>query len=364
MSDILAYIGTYTRTEPHVAGKSQGIHILRFDPATGAFSPQSVAPNNDNPSFLTLDAAGTHLYSVNEVGDFEGQAGGGVSAYAIDPDSGELTLLNQQFSGGPAPCYVTIDSGSRHVLVANYSGGSVMMLPVQEDGSLGPASDFKQHAGHSVNPQRQEAPHAHSVTIDPCGAFALAADLGLDQIVVYRLDHEQGKLLANDPVAGEANPGAGPRHIDFHPNGQYAYVINELDSTITVYNWNADDGRLTPVQTVSTLPDNFTGNSTCADIHLSRDGRFLYGSNRGHDSIAVFSVNAETGQLSSLGHTATGGKTPRNFALDPTGQYLLVANQDSDNIVTFRIDADSGRLQSTGHEISVPTPVCIKFLTR
>jgi len=299
------------------------------------------------------------LYAVGEVGSFGGKNGGVVDAFAIDPKSGKLTLLNQQSSQGPGPCHLMVDHSGKCVVVANYSGGSVACLPIQDDGRLGEATCFVQHQGASVHPQRQQGPHAHGVNIDAANRFAFVADLGLDKVMVYRLDASQGKLTANDPAWLATAPGAGPRHFAFHPSGRYAYVINELNSTITALGYDAERGTLQALQSVSTLPDGFRGNSTGAEVEVHPSGKFVYGSNRGHDSIAAFAVDDGTGKLRLVGHEPTQGKTPRNFAIEPGGKYLLVANQEGHNIVVLRINPDSGELRATGNTVEVSSPVCI-----
>jgi 6-phosphogluconolactonase len=302
------------------------------------------------------------LYAVGEVDRFGGQKGGLLSAFAIDPQSGTLTLLNQQSTRGPGPCHVAVDRTGRWALVANYSGGSVACLPIQPDGRLGEATGFVQHKGSSVNPQRQQGPHAHAAYFDAAGGVVFVPDLGLDKVMIYRFDAHKGRLTPGSPPWVAMAPGAGPRHMAFHPNGRFAYVINEIDSTVTALAYDAARGALEPIQSVSTLPEGFHGKSTTAEVAVHPSGKLLYGSNRGHDSIAAFAIDAQTGKLRLIGHESTQGKTPRNFAIDPTGSYLLAANQDSDNVVVFRIDAQSGKLQATGHSIQVPAPVCVEFV--
>ena len=355
---VLVYIGTYTR------GESEGIYVYRMDPATGALEYSSKAGGIENPSFLDTDPSGRFLYAVAEVGESSVGHGGAVNAYSIAPGSGELTYLNQQSTLGNQPCHLSIDQTGRYVLVANYGSGSVCVFPIEGDGRLGESTDFVQHAGSSVNPERQEGPHAHSIVIDAANRFAFAPDLGIDKVMIYRLDLSQGKLIPGDQGSVDVGPGAGPRHFDFHPNGRYAYVINELGSTVTAFAYNRSSGSLSRLQSVSTLPEGFEGTSHTADVHVSPSGKFLYGSNRGHDSIAVFGIDESTGELSYVDREPTQGETPRNFAIDPTGAFLLAANQDTDTIVTFRIDQQTGKLQSTGHVAEVPTPVCLKFLVR
>ena len=299
---------------------------------------------------------------VAEIEEFEGQPTGTVSAYSISQDTGELTYINRRLTGGTIPCHVQVNRAGNSLLLANYGSGSVASFPIEDSGGLGEAVSAFQHEGSSVNPERQEGPHAHSINLDPANRFAFVPDLGTDRVMFYRFDAETGILEPNDPPFVEAEPGSGPRHFDFHPNGRHAYVINELASTITAYDYDAERGALSPIHTVSTLPEGFQGSTTCADVHVSSDGRFVYGSNRGHDSIARFSVDQESGRLTPTGHTPTQGRTPRNFGIDPSGELLLAANQDSDTIVTFRIDQASGDLIPTGHVAEVPMPVCLKFV--
>ncbi|MGI8912632.1 MAG: lactonase family protein, partial [Chloroflexota bacterium] len=310
-------------------------------------------------SFLVLHPSGRFLYTVNEVYTADS---GAVSAYAVDAISGGLTFLNRQPSHGGAPCHLALDAAGHALLVANYQTGSVAVLPIAEDGCLGSASDVLQHVGSSINAQRQQGPHAHSVTFDPDGRFVLVCDLGLDKILVYRFDGERGKLVPHATPWAEVRAGAGPRHLDFHPSGRWVYAINELDSTIDVFAFDREAGTLLSLQHVSTLPPDIKGTNHCADIHVAPSGRFVYGSNRGHDSIAVFGVDDHTGRLSPVGHTATNGRTPRNFAIDPTGSWLFVANQDSDSIVPFHVDAQNGHLEPAGPPVAVPTPVCVRMM--
>jgi len=273
-----------------------------------------------------------------------------------------LTPLNQQSSGGAAPCHISLDREGKWLLGANYSGGSVFVLPIGEDGKLGEATALVKHEGRSVDPRRQTAPHAHSINLGPAGRFAFAADLGLDKVLIYRFDAAKGTLTPNDPPFAAAAPGAGPRHFSFHPTGKWAYAINEMNCTVTAYACDAAKGALAPIQSISTLPKGFEGNNSCAEVLVHPLGRFLYGSNRGHDSIAVFAVDAGTGRLTALGHEPTGGKHPRNFRIDPAGKYLLAANRDTNNVVVFGIDAATGGLKPTGHSVSVPGPNCVKML--
>lgn len=354
--EMLLYVGTYT------SKGSKGIYVYRMNLLTGELKHLSTVEGIINPSFLTIDAGRRYLYAVNEVEDYAGKSSGAVSAFAIDKRTGNLKFLNQQSSQGGAPCYITLDRTGRFALVANYGGGSVSVLPVQADGSLGAASDVVQHKGASINPKRQASPHAHCVVLDDAGRYAYVADLGLDKVMIYRFDARQGKLVPNTQSSAATKPGAGPRHFTFHPSGRYAYVINELDSTLTAYSFDKKIGTLKEVQTVSTLPANFSGVNYCADVHVAPSGRFIYGSNRGHDSIVAFAIDKAIGRLNYVGHESTGGKTPRNFAIDPTGRWLLAANQNSDTIAVFRIDERAGKLTPTNRLTESPTPVCLKLI--
>ena len=354
--ELLLYIGTYT------SGRSEGIYIYRMNLMTGELKHFKTVKGVVNPSFLAIDSQRHHLYAVNEVMELAGKPGGGVSAFAIDEKSGDLRFLNQQSSLGGAPCHVTVDRTGKFVLVANYGGGNVSVLPIQRDGSLGAATDMVQHQGSSINTQRQKGPHAHCIILDRSNRYAFAADLGLDKIMIYRFDAKKGKLTSHKAPSAQVKLGAGPRHFTFHPHSSYAFVINELDSTVTAFIYDGVRGTLKEVQTISTLPEGFSGTNYCADIHVSPSGKFLYGSNRGHDSIVAFAIDERTGKLTLIGHESTRGKTPRNFTIDPTGKFLLAANQGSDTVVSFRIDPVKGSLSPTGHVTEVPTPVCLKLI--
>ena len=363
---MLVYIGTYTR-----AG-SDGIYAFRFDDRTGALRPIGLAAKTSNPSFLVVHPNGRWLYAANEDETYEGQKSGAVSAFAIDRATGRLTLLNQQSSHGAAPCHLALDRTGRYLLVANYTGGNVAVLPIEFDGRLGKSSAVAQHTGSSVDHERQEGPHAHAVLMDETNRFALAADLGADKVFVRRFDADRG-ILTGDARQGDAAdraepstvslpPGSGPRHLAFAPSYKRLYVINELSSTISAFGWNAANGMLTAEQRVSTLPAGVSASNTTAEITLHPSGRFLYGSNRGHDSIAVFRVDPGTGALTFVEHEPAGGRTPRNFAIAPGGHWLIAANQDSNSVVTFRIDQQTGALERAGNAATVPLPVCVTFV--
>jgi 6-phosphogluconolactonase len=349
------YFGTYTSGR----NASKGIYRSVFDTDTGVLSPPVLAAEAKNPSFIEIHPNGKYLYAVSESGDT-----GTVGAYVIDPDTKNLKLLNTRPSGGSSPCHVNIDHAGKNVLVANYGSGSVSVIPIKPDGSLAEPSCFVQHEGSSVNPQRQKGPHAHSVNISPDDYFAFVADLGLDKIMIYRLDVDKGIITPNDPPFVEIKPGSGPRHFTFGVDGKYAYVINEMGGTIIAFAYNPASGALTEIQTISTLPDNFTGFNACAEVCVHPNGRFLYGSNRGNDSIAVYQIDPTKGTLTFVERETADIKTPRNFNIDPTGKFCLVANRGGDNVVVFRIDQKSGILEPTGNKISIGKPVCIRFLKK
>ena len=348
------YFGTYTSRGENA---SKGIYRSVLDLETGKLSNPVLAAEVRNPSFLEIHPNGKFLYAVSESG-----GAGSVSAYALDRDAADLKFLNQQPSGGANPCHVSIDHAGRNLLVANYGGGSAAVIPIKSDGKLGEPTGFVQHEGSSVNPRRQKAPHAHSINVSPDNRFAFVADLGIDKIMIYRLDIEKGTLVANNPPFAKVKPGAGPRHFAFHPNGRFAYVINELDCTVTAFAYESASGALTQLQTITTLPNGFDGSNSCAEVRVHPGGKFLYGSNRGHDSIVVYKVDLAKGTLTFVEHETANIKTPRNFNIDPTGRFCLVANQGGDSVVVFRIDRQTGALEPTGHKISVARPVCVRFL--
>lgn len=356
--EYLVYFGTYT------GPKSQGIYACRFNPETGRVTPPGLAAESRNPSFLAVDPSRRFLYAVNEVGDYQGQKSGGVSAFSIDRTTGKLTFLNEVASRGADPCHVSLDKRGKYVLVANYTGGSVAVFPVLKEGRLGEASAFAQHHGSSVNRERQEGPHGHMISVTADNRFALAADLGLDELLVYRFDAARGSLAPNDPPFAQVPAGAGPRHFAFHPSGKFVYVINEMGSSITTFSYDGSRGALSELETVSTLPRDFKGENDCAEIAVYPSGKFLYGSNRGHDSIAVFAIDPQKGTLTLIQDVSTQGKTPRHFAIDPTASFLFAANQASDNVVVFRIDRATGRLTPTGQVLDVPSPVCVTFVEK
>ena len=362
----LVYVGTYTEdilfgTGQILEGKGEGIHIYRMDPVTGALSPHETAREVKNPSYLAFHPTGRFLYAVNELKSYKGEATGTLSAFSIDADTGRLRFIDKVATHGTDPCHVTVDGTGKYALVANFASGSVAILPIREDGGLEEATQVIQHQGSGLDPVRQKGPHAHSVALDASNRFAYIPDLGLDKLMIYSFDAERGKLEPHDQPWLETKSGAGPRHFVFHPNKRYAYLINELNSTIQSLGYDGETGSVEEIQTVPTLPEGFRGNSSCADIMVEPKGRFLYASNRGHDSIAVYRIDAGSGRLSPVGHESTGGRTPRNFTINRSGTFLFAANQDTDNVVHFRIDGQTGSLKPTGQVTPAPTPVCLKI---
>lgn len=356
--EYFVYFGTYTKA------KSKGIYRARLDTATGRLSQAEVAAECQDPAFLAVHPTEKFLYAIDEGSDPARTPGRGVRAYAVDGRTGALTFLNEHSAGGSGPCHLTVDPDGKCVLVANYSGGSVAALPLSPDGRVGAPRAVVQHTGSSVHPTRQKQPHAHGIYVAPGKRFALTPDLGIDRVLVYRLDAANSQLSANSPAFAALPPGSGPRHLAFHPSGKFVYVINELLCTMSVFGFDAQRGELKELQNISTLPAGETvkpGFST-AEVMAHANGKFLYGSNRGHNSITAFAIDASTGRIKQIENTPTQGKAPRHFAIDPTGTWLLAENQGSDSVVVFRIDADSGRLTPTGQTFEVPVPVCAVFV--
>jgi 6-phosphogluconolactonase len=341
-------IGTYTKRT------SEGIYVYKFNSKTGEATYVSTAKGVKNPSFLDISSNKKNVYSVGEV---EGE--GAVNSFSFDKKTGILQLLNSQGSGGANPCHISVDKTGKYAIVGNYTGGSLSILPIKTDGTLEKATQTIQHEGKGVNPDRQEKAHVHSVNIAPNNIDIFVPDLGTDKIVTYKLDDQTGKLSEGKPAFTKMEDGAGPRHFTLSPNGKYGYVIQELNSTITVFDYSK--GKLKAKQTISTLPKDFKDKNACADIHISPDGKFLYGSNRFHDTIAMFSINPTNGKLTYIGEESVMGKIPRNFGIDPSGKFVLVANQESDNITIFERNVTTGKLKFTGKEIKVSMPVCLKF---
>ena len=355
--DYFVYVGTYTEQ----SAKGKGIYVYRLDGASGDITSLGLAAETTNPSFLAIHPNQRFLYAVNEISSYEGQNSGGVSAFAIDHSTGKLTFLNEVASRGADPCYITVDKTGKYVLVANYTGGSVAVFPILADGRLGETTSFVQHRGHGTNPERQEGPHAHSINLSPDNRYALVDDLGLDELLVYRFNAATGRLSPNDPSFAKLDPGAGPRHFAFRPGGRFAYVISEMQSTVTAFQYDAASGAVHAVQTIKTIPSDFSGHNDAAEVEVAPTGKFLYASNRGHDSIAVFAIDAGKGTLTPIEYISTQGKTPRSFEIDPSGSLLFAADQESHKIVIFRIDTSTGRLMPAGKALDVPSPVCIKF---
>ncbi len=356
--DMLVYVGTYT------GEKSKGIYVTRLNSATGQLTPPELAAEVTSPSFLAVHPTRNLLYSVNEINTLQGKPGGGVSAFSIDRATGKLTLLNQESSVGAGPAHLIVDKEGRNVLVANYGGGSVAVLPIDKEGKVKPASSFVQHTGSSINPSRQKEPHAHSINVDAADRFAYVADLGLDKVLVYRYDSAKATLTPNDPPFATVKPGSGPRHFALHPTGKFAYVINELTCSVTAFANDPARGSLTEIQTASTLPDStpmqpqFSG----SEVQVHPSGKFLYAANRGHDTIAVFTIAQASGRLTLVQNQLTLGSTPRGFGIDPDGKFLLAGNQRSDSLIVFRIDQQTGRLTPTGQKLDIGAPVSVKFV--
>jgi len=354
----LVYFGTYTRN------KSKGIYVSRFTPSDGKLSPPELAAESVNPSFVALHPKGQFLYAVGETNTFQDQKTGSVAAFSIDRATGQLKLLNQLSSRGGGPCHLAVDRTGKNLLVANYGGGSVACFPLKPDGSMAESSAFIQHTGSGPNRSRQQGPHAHQVVLSPDNRFAFVPDLGLDSVMIYRFDPAKGSLTPHDPPFAKTAPGSGPRHMAFHPKGRFAYVICEINNTVTVLAYNAGKGVFTELQTATTLPKDFTGSSSTAEIEVHPNGRFLYGSNRGHNSIAVYSLDAAKGTMTYLENVPTQGNTPRCFAIDPSGSFLIAVHERSENAVVFKIDPKTGALTPTGQTLEVGTPVSLQFLSR
>ncbi|MGA2786337.1 MAG: lactonase family protein [Verrucomicrobiota bacterium] len=350
-ADTFVYFGT------HRSGPGIGFSLAHFDTDTGALTKPQFITEAVEPAYFVIHPDGRHLYTCNS-----SKTTGAISAYVIDPKTGRLTLLNQKPSGGADPSYITLDKTGHYALVANYQGGNISVLTINPDYTLGAKTAFEQHTGRSVDPERQTRPFAHSIVVDPSNRFALVADLGLDKVFVYRFNEQDGSLTPNDPPFATVKPGSGPRHVKFDSNGKWVYVINEMGCTVTGFKWNAEKGSLKEFQTISTLPEGFKGTNTCAELLIHPNGRFLYGSNRGNDSIAVFAINQKNGKLTLVERVASQGKWPRNFTFDPTGKWILCSNHNSDNAVVFRVDGATGKLTQVGQPVAVPFPFCTRFL--
>jgi 6-phosphogluconolactonase len=349
-ADMFVYFGS------HSSRPGAGFSLAHFDTDTGILTKPEFLLEAKEPAYFIIHPDGRLLYTCNS------GAPGGVSAYAIEPHTGRLTLLNRVLAGGVDTSYLSLDRTAHYVLAANYDGGNIAVFALKTDGTIGDYTAFVQHTGRSTNPQRQTHAYAHSIITDPSNRFVFVADLGVDKLFVYRFAEKNGSLTPNTPAFVSIAPGSGPRHVKFHPNGRWVYLINEIASTVVAFNWDAANGTLAEFQTISTLPAGFTGTSACAELEVHPNGKFLYGSNRGHDSLAVFAIDAVTGRLTPVEHVPSGGKTPRNFAFDPTAHWIICTNHGSDNAVVFRVNENTGRLTRTGDPVSVPGPFCERFL--
>ena len=356
----LVYVGTYTATG------SKGIYNYRFDPKTGKLTPIGVAAQIANPSFLATDPQHRFLYAVTEMGQEPGadsyKKNGSISSFSMDRKTGALTFLNKVDAGGGGSCHLVVDKTGKMLFVANYGSGNVASFAIKPDGSIGERTGFNQHSGSSVDPARQKGPHAHAVVLSPDNRFLFVPDLGMDQIKIYRVDAAKGTFTANDPGYATVKAGLGPRHFTFGRGAKFAYALCEMGSSVAVFSYNPVKGSLTPVQTISNLPDGFTGIDNSAEIEMDRSGRFLYASNRGNDSITVFAVDPAKGTLTKVQVVPTQGNIPRNFALDPTGKYLIAANQKSNSLVVFSVDPQDGKLKAAGQMLDIPSPVDILFV--
>jgi 6-phosphogluconolactonase len=354
--DSWVFFGTHVDTAGH------GISVARFDSRTGILSRPEFLLESASPGYFVFDSTGRHLYTTNSVNTFRGEAAGAVSAYSVDPATAKLSLLNQVSSVSANPAYVSLDATGHTLFVANYTGASVAAFAIEPDGSIGERTAYVKYTGHGADAVRQSQPHPHSIHVDPTNQFVLVPDLGLDQVHIYRFDAALGTLTPNGPPFTQLEPVSGPRHMVFSGNGHFAYLLSEMANTVTVLSWDATRGTLTELQKVSTLPDGYSAPSTAAEVRLDPSGRFLYASNRGANTLAVFSVDAATGELTQVQQISTQGKFPRNFEFDPTGRWLIVANHDSENVVVFAIDAATGRLTQHQPPVSVPYPFAVRFL--
>ena len=351
------FVGTYTGGD----SISKGVYSCEFDAETGKLSDPVLAAELTNPSFLAIHPSGKYLYAVNEVSEGPGRGNGAVTALTINAD-GTLTKINHQASEGGAPCHCNVDATGTNLLIANYGGGNVAVYPISEDGSLKPVSCNIQHEGSSVDKSRQEAPHAHSINVSSDNKFAYAADLGLDKIMIYKLDAEAHTLSPANQPAALVTPGGGPRHFSIHPSGKFAYTNNEMTMVVTGFSRNPEDGSLRAIQEISTSPAGFNGRKSTAECLVHPSGKFLYVSNRGHETITAYTIDQETGLLTYVENEPTGGKEPRNFFIDPSGKWLLAENQNSDTVYVFSIDQQTGALKQTGDFVTVGRPVCIRMV--
>lgn len=352
----IAYIGTYTQ------GESEGIYAFELDTETGHLKEKGCLAKLENPSYLAIDRLNRYLYSVMETDNFNGTPSGAVAAYKIHPETGELAPINFSATRGKVPCHISTDRANKILFAANYRDGTVSSFPLQEDGSIGPVSEILRHEGCGPNKERQEKAHAHFVSLVPEEKYLCAVDLGIDKLMLYRYDSSTGRLTLDQDRSLSIRPGSGPRHMAFHPDSNFAYLVNELSSDIVVLKYSPRDFTFKEEQYISTLPEGYTGETTCAAIHVSPDGNYVYASNRGHDSIAIFRISKQTGKLEPIDYSPVLGNSPRDFSIDPTGKFLYAANQDSNTITSFSIDRESGKLQPLEQVISLPSPVCIKFI--
>ncbi|QYR22680.1 lactonase family protein [Paenibacillus sp. sptzw28] len=351
---LFIFAGSYAEPEEN------GVHVYAFDENTGELTLTDQFAGLKNPTFLNVDDRNLKLYAISEGANSEGKKIGQAAAFAIDPAAGTLRFLSRADTVAAPTCHIQRDSDSRFLIVASYHGGMAGLVTLMDDGRIGKLLDTEQYEGHGANPERQDRPHPHSSFFSPDGKYLFIQDLGLDRINTYTIDAAAGKLSPHGSIS--THPGAGPRHLVFRPDGLFSYVINEIDSTVTAFAYDADSGQLTSLETVSTLPEGFDGENTCAEITVSRDGKFLYGSNRGHDSIVIYSIDPASGKLTLVDHVSVQGAHPRHFALTPAGNYLIAANRDTNNIVTFRVHKNTGMLEYTGKSITVSKPVCVQPL--
>jgi len=354
--EYLVYVGTYTGTG------SEGVYAYRFNPVSGEIKSIGLVAKTDNPSFLVMDANGKFLYAVNELDSFQQKASGAISVFSINKETAALQLMQQIPSLGAAPCHMSLDKSGRYLLVANYNGGNAAVFPIAGDGTLGQQSAFIQNSGSSVNTARQTGPHAHFIQVTNDNNYAMIADLGIDQVIVQKFDAATGTLSSSDSSNMKVTPGSGPRHLAYSPDGKFVYVLNELTSTISAFTFDQASGKMNEIQALSTLPDNFSGSNSTAEITIDAQGKFLYASNRGDDTIAIYSIDNSEGKLTFIDRIPTGGKTPRHFEIDPSGQWLFAANQNSNNIVVFKIDQTNGQLILQSEISGISSPVCVRFL--
>jgi 6-phosphogluconolactonase len=354
----ILYVGTYTQPQ----SSAKGIYAFKFDAKTGKLAELGLMADTPNPTFLAVHPNGKYLYAINEINEYQGKRAGSVTAYALDRTSGKLTLLNQVSSGGPGPCHLIVDATGKTLLVANYNGGSFASFPILPDGKLGEAASFIQDEGSSANPSRQSGPHAHSVNLPKSNKFMLGADLGTDKVMIFKLDASEGKIAPASPPSASVKPGSGPRHLVIAPDQKHVYVVNEMASTVTTFDYDPNTAAMKEIDTVSTLPADFKGQSTCAEIAIDSRGRFVYASNRGHNSIAVFAVDGKSGKLTLIQNESSGGAIPRSFALDPTGDWLIAGNQNTNNIAILKVDRKTGKLTATGDKLDLGAPVTFVFV--